>query len=355
MANNTGEALELYSELHAQTKKGARSSLGLAEALVQNGDKDKAEAVLIEASKLADAEKCSLMLPRDKEILEVRAVKGVNRGLMENVKVRRGEGIAGRVYARGSPVLIDGEKMIREYGISPRAHYKTLSCLSMPLRLADEIIGVLNLSDKRSGASFTQNDISMLTPFLLLMSVVLKLGSCNKKLEEAKKLSITDSLTGLFNRRYLDSRLEEEHVRAKRYNLVLSLAILDIDDFKLFNDAEGHLAGDHILKELARIMASSVRSHDILARFGGEEFAIVMPQTSKAEAFLISERIREDIRHHFIPTWKSYPKKRITICSGISTYPECGAAKEDIIRYADKALYQAKSLGKDRTVVWDVM
>jgi diguanylate cyclase (GGDEF)-like protein len=187
------------------------------------------------------------------------------------------------------------------------------------------------------------------------MSVVLKLGSCHKKLEEAKELSITDSLTGLFNRRYLDGRLEEEYLRAKRYNLVLSLAIMDIDDFKLFNDAEGHLAGDHILKELARIMTGSVRSHDILARFGGEEFAIIMPQTSKTEAYIISERIREDIRHHFIPTWKSYPKKRITICSGISTYPECGAAKEDIIRHADRALYKAKSLGKDRTVVWDVM
>jgi len=310
------------------------------------------EGIVKEASELANAERCSLMISNDNEMLEIRAVKGVNRRFMENVKVRRGEGISGRVYESGSPILINGEAEIKEYGNSPRSQYKTLSSLSLPLKVNDEMIGVLNLSDKCSGAPFTPNDISMLNPFVLQASTLLKLGAYHETLEEVTKLSITDSLTGLFNRRYLDIRLEEEYLRAKRYHLILSLMILDIDNFKLFNDTEGHLAGDHILIEMSRVMSSAVRSHDILARFGGEEFAIIMPQTTKAEAFLVSERIRENIKRQIRPTWKRYQKKQITICSGIATYPECGAVKEDIIRYADRALYKAKNLGKDRTVSW---
>ena len=311
------------------------------------------DGIVNEASELANAERCSLMISDDNEMLEIRAVKGVNRRFMENVRVRRGEGISGRVYESGSPILINGEAQIKEYGNSPRSHYKTLSSLSLPLKVDDEMIGVLNLSDKCSGAPFTHSDISMLTPFVFQASTLLKLGSYHETLEEVTKLSITDSLTGLFNRRYLDIRLEEEYLRAKRYHLILSLTILDIDDFKLFNDSEGHLAGDRILIEMARVMSSTVRSHDILARFGGEEFAIIMPQTTKAEAFLVSERIRENIKRHLRPTWKRYQKKQITICSGIATYPACGAVKEDIIRYADRALYKAKNMGKDRTVSWE--
>ena len=311
------------------------------------------EGIVSEASNLTGAERCSLMMPLDKEMLEVRASKGINRWLMENVRVRKGEGISGKVYEHGMPTLINGAESIKKYGSMPRSHYKTSSSLSLPLKVADEIIGVLNLSDKRSGVSFEQSDISLLSPFILQASALLKLCVCNDTLEEMKKLSMTDALTGLFNRRYFDIRLEEEFLRANRYNLILSLAILDIDDFKPFNDTEGHIAGDNILKEVAFIMTSAVRSHDILARFGGEEFAIIMPQTTKAEAFRVAERIRENIKRNIKPTWKKYHKKQLTICGGVATYPECGPTKEALVRCADKALYRAKNLGKDRTIYWE--
>ena len=311
------------------------------------------EGIVSEASNIAGAEKCSLMMPLNKEMLQVRASKGINHWLMENVRVRKGEGISGKVYEHGMPTLINGAEAIRNYGSAPRSHYKTSSSLSLPLKVADEIIGVLNLSDKRSGVSFAQSDISMLSPFLLQASALLKLCICNDTLEEMKKLSMTDALTGLFNRRYFDIRLEEEFLRAKRYNLILSLSILDIDDFKPFNDTEGHIAGDTILKEVAFIMTSAVRSHDILARFGGEEFAIIMPQTPKAEAYHVAERIRENIKRNIKATWKKYHKKQLTICGGVATYPDCGPMKEELIRCADKALYRAKNRGKDITVSWE--
>ncbi len=311
------------------------------------------EGIVSEAANLAGAEKCSLMMPHDGDMLEVRASKGFNRWLMNNVKIRKGEGIAGKVYEKGMPVLLNGEDSIRNFGTAPRSHYKTMSALSLPLKIADEIIGVLNLSDKCSGISFAKNDISTLSPFMLQASTLLKLCLCNEMMEEMKKLSMTDSLTGLFNRRYFDIRLEEEYLRAKRYNIPMSLAILDLDDFKPFNDSEGHLAGDTILKEVAYAMSSAVRSHDILTRFGGEEYAIIMPQTPQAEAFGVSERIRNNIKQNIKPTWHKYYKKYISISGGVATYPDCCKTKEDIIMCADRALYQAKRRGKDMTVLWE--
>ena len=133
--------------------------------------------------------------------------------------------------------------------------------------------------------------------------------------------------------------------------LPFSLAIIDVDDFKLFNDTEGHLAGDDALKSISDIAKDSLRIIDVIARFGGEEFVVIMPQTEKKEAFAVVERIRKAVREKLPCTWKTFPKDQITICIGVSTFPADGKNRGDLIRNADKALYSAKMQGKDRTVV----
>lgn len=312
------------------------------------------ESIVREASNLVNAEKCSLMMPEYEEnSLRVFAVKGISRWLMGSVKVNRGEGIAGKVFEEGVPMLIDREALIREYVAATKPHYKTSSSVSLPLRVADETLGVLNLSDKYSGESFSQKDFSILSEFVLRASVLLKMAECYELSEQMKELAVTDPLTGLFNRRFFTLRFQEECQRAKRYNFPISLAMIDVDDFKQFNDAEGHLAGDYVLKEIASIMSSTVRANDVLVRYGGEEFVILMPQTVTAEAFGVVERLRENIGLRIRPTWKRFPKERITICAGISMYPDCGALKEDLIRCADRALYQAKLSGKNCVLVWN--
>ncbi len=168
-----------------------------------------------------------------------------------------------------------------------------------------------------------------------------------------RELSITDSLTGLFNRRYFEERFFEELHRSERHNLTFSLAMIDIDDFKVFNDSEGHLAGDEILKHISNIAKECLRVSDVIARFGGEEFTVLMPQTDKDEAFLVAERIRQSIKEQIPKFWSSFPRDSVTVTIGISTYPYDGKETKELIRSADKALYKGKMDGKDRTILWN--
>lgn len=248
------------------------------------------------------------------------------------------------------PLFIDREDRIRDYLPVPKSRYRTPYFASIPLKMADEVIGILNLSDKATGEAFTEEDLSVIIPFVQHASILLKLSLCYKTAEQMRELSITDPLTGLFNRRYFDIRIEEEYIRAKRYGFSFSLAIADIDDFKLFNDTEGHRAGDFILKEIASVMNRSIRANDILVRFGGEEFAIIMPQIQKSEAFYVAERVRENVKNQIQPIWRKFPKERMTVSIGIAIYPECNSI-ESLIREADRSLYAAKRSGKDRTMM----
>ena len=191
----------------------------------------------------------------------------------------------------------------------------------------------------------------LLRSFVSYASIALERSAYYSLAGHLRELSITDSLTGLFNRRYFEERFLEEIHRSNRHNLEFSLAMIDIDDFKLFNDSEGHLAADEVLKCIANIAKDCLRISDVIARFGGEEFAIIMPQTNKVEAISVAERIRHAIKKYLPCTWKVFPKLTITISTGIATFPADGKDRKELIRNADRALYMAKMQGKDRTTV----
>jgi len=163
-----------------------------------------------------------------------------------------------------------------------------------------------------------------------------------------KKLSITDELTGLYNYRFLQQRLEQEWERANRYNRFLSLLMLDVDHFKDYNDAHGHLSGDKALAELAGIIQASVREVDMAARYGGEEFAVLLPETDAAGAFVTAEKIREAVAEHKFTDDEGIPTQMLTLSVGVATFPVHAVNREDILRQADDALYQAKHFGRDR-------
>jgi len=167
-----------------------------------------------------------------------------------------------------------------------------------------------------------------------------------RTLHRTIKLSNIDGLTDLFNHRSFHERMEKEIYRAQQYDLNFSMIILDIDDFKKFNDDYGHLVGDRQLKALAKILRFILRETDFIARYGGEEFAVVLPETPLEGAVAAAERLRSAVeKQDFGKGMKS------TVSIGVSAYPDHGVKKNDIIDKADKALYEAKAKGKNRVCV----
>lgn len=309
-------------------------------------------SIMDTAVRISKAEKGSLMLADDgRRELSVKAVHGVNKWLLKDLKIRAGEGIAGKVFQDSVPVI--SKDIEKEFSIQNRPIYKTPSFMSIPLRVGDETIGVLNISDKITGEVFLEEDLALIHYFANYASIALKGSSYYSMAESMKELSLTDPLTNLYNRRYFQERLAEEIDRSERHNLKLSLCIIDIDDFKLFNDTEGHPAGDDILIRFSRLIHESLRTIDVLARIGGEEFAVIMPQTDRDEAFFVAERIRITVGQKLDRTWKQYPKDQMTVSIGISTFPVDGTEVKRLISNADKALYRAKMHGKDKTFAWD--
>jgi diguanylate cyclase (GGDEF)-like protein len=163
-----------------------------------------------------------------------------------------------------------------------------------------------------------------------------------------RRLAITDELTGLFNYRYLLERAEEEIGRARRFGRSLSLLMIDADEFKVYNDTNGHVAGDRALAEMARTMRDAVRDIDIACRYGGEEFAILLPETDGEGAFVVAEKVREAIAAHGFMSIRGERTEQITVSIGLSTYPGTASDREGLLRHADDALYVVKRSGRNR-------
>jgi len=308
------------------------------------------EAILDTSVHLAEAEKGSLMLINgDDSHLTIKAARGINKRLLSEIKIKVGEGIAGKVFQEGLPLMVND---IEKEGWGRRPKYKTGSFISMPLKTGEKTIGVLNISDKITGEVFLEEDLNLLNSFGSYACIALDRSAYYSLAGQLKELSITDALTRLFNRRYFEERFFEELHRSERHNLFFSLAMIDIDDFKIFNDSEGHLAGDEALRCIANIAKDCLRVSDVIARFGGEEFAVIMPQTVKEEALLVAERIRKSVKEQLPCSWKVFPQNNITVSIGVATFPSDGKDRKELLRNADKALYMAKMKGKDRTILW---
>jgi diguanylate cyclase (GGDEF)-like protein len=160
-------------------------------------------------------------------------------------------------------------------------------------------------------------------------------------------LSLTDPLTGLLNRRYLEERLSEEINRSKRYDYSMSFMMIDVDDFKNYNDLNGHAAGDEALQMVAQCLKSTLRSADVAVRYGGEEFSVLLPQTTAVEARVIAERVRLRVEQTIFPHGKTQPLNAVTVSIGISSFSRQLDTAAQIIYAADRALYLAKSRGKN--------
>ncbi|MDX1762936.1 MAG: diguanylate cyclase [bacterium] len=174
-----------------------------------------------------------------------------------------------------------------------------------------------------------------------------------KIFQKTQEETFIDELTQLYNYRYFVRSLDVEIIRSNRYNASLSLVMFDVDDFKLYNDTNGHLAGNKALKKLAQVIGKSVRDVDILVRYGGEEFALLLPETSKEGAFVIAERIRRSVARSKFPRGEQQPLKRFSVSGGVATLNVDASKGPELIKKADQALYRAKSRGKNQIALYE--
>jgi diguanylate cyclase (GGDEF) domain len=207
---------------------------------------------------------------------------------------------------------------------------------AIPLLSENKFDGILTI-DNLSRADFDRFLIVAMQFALEIKKVLLY--------ETVETLAITDGLTGLYTRRYFFERLAEEMQRSERHGFKFSFLMIDIDDFKKCNDTYGHLVGDVVLKEAAHIVKGSTREIDLMARYGGEEFSIILPETDRAGAMLVAERIRKRIDDNI---FKAYDEKlKMTVSIGLAVFPDDSRVMSDLIERSDKALYAAKSSGKN--------
>ncbi len=213
------------------------------------------------------------------------------------------------------------------------------SVLSIPLSLERKNINAV-VSLVKKDEDFSGQEIGLVRDLVGQLRTAVENTLLYKEKEEQSRM---DGLTGLKNRREFEERLEEELARSQRYDLTFSLALVDLDQFKQYNDTKGHLAGDLLLRQIASVLKESVRGSDVVARYGGDEFVVILPETGKQAAFVGCERLREKVQENFGPD--------ITASIGIATFPDDAVLRKALIEKADRALYRAKREGKNRTVV----
>jgi len=265
--------------------------------------------------------------------------------LQERITLRVGEGIAGLALSTGQPVVSNDCATDPRFKKYPPEHEAATPgrLLSLPLIVQGKAFGVINISDYSDNLNFPIDDQDI----LLTIASQVAMSSDNARLHE---LAITDGLTQLFIHRYFQIKLDDEIKRAKRYDEPLALLMFDIDHFKRFNDTYGHQQGDNVLRETAKIIRDAVRGSDIPCRYGGEEFAVILPHTTAEQALIFAERLRVRVNSH--PFLWGEEQLHVSISIGISEYPLMAADKVTLIRKADKALYHCKERGRNCTSIY---
>lgn len=282
----------------------------------------------------------SLMVWDEKsQILQVKAAFGfeASHHSILDVTFKGGEGIAGEVLKKGKAVYVGDTLRERQFAAKGIAMHGSL--LSLPLNCKGATLGVVNFGRKDAFA-FSNHDIKMLT----LVANQVALAMANAELyTQTRELSVKDELTAVYNRRHFAQVLQLEWKRAVRFKRELSLLMIDVDYFKRYNDTYGHLEGDKVLKQLGELLGKNLREVDTVARFGGEEFVALLPDTDKRGALAVAEKLRYLVQESLAV---------ITVSIGVANFPDDVSEMDDLIDHADIALYDAKDTGRNRVVTY---
>jgi diguanylate cyclase (GGDEF)-like protein len=343
------ENRRLKRELRQRTRE-LSFFINVGKALTSTLEFRKVLKIIMEkAQRLIRCESWAILLLSDtQQELSFELVKGPWLKEVRDIRIKVGEGLEGQVAQSGVPLIISNlerEQPLKRQPLLRRLKAKSVLCV--PIVSKKKTLGVLEMVNKLNGAPFGKTDVDLLLKLVDHAAIALERSFLYQQMSD---LAIMDDLTRLYNFRHLDRVLENEIRRGQRYGSTVSLVFLDMDHFKHVNDRHGHLNGSKVLVEMAQLLLRNLREVDIVARYGGDEFVVVLPQTSVPIARKIVERIQESLRkNEFLK--EDGLRLKLSASFGIAGFPEHAKNKTDLIRLADQAMYRAKETGRDRLCI----
>ena len=303
------------------------------------------QLIVDEAARSANARFGGLAIFQPKDgTIAVSATHGYPSEAVGHVRIVPGSGIIGGVFSSKKPLLV--RDTTRVPGLTPASRrYQTSSFMAVPIVLGADALGVVTLADRADGRPFTRSDLAATRVITALASLGLVREQLSRLTDELAHTAAVDPVTGLFNRRYLHTRLESELERSRRSSLPVALLMLDVDTFKGINDRMGHQTGDAVLRKVSEIIRRSVRASDVCTRYGGDEFAIVIPENATSAA-QTAERIRHRVEAFRWEALAVPQPLHVTVSIGVGI-AEPGEGADTLIGRADGHLYQAKARGRN--------
>lgn len=305
--------------------------------------------VLEELSRLVPSDSTSVQL-LEGDRFRIVAGRGFTEadGIMNMTFPLEGENPNRAVIAQRRPVIVPDARAAYAIFREP-PHDRVRSWLGVPLLSRGRVIGMIAL-DRFEVNAFTEEEAETAMAFANHVAIALENAG---RYEATLRQALTDELTGLYNRRYLRQEMEREVLRSRRYHHSVALIMIDLDDFKRYNDRYGHPAGDRLLRELADVMRAEVRPTDSLVRYGGEEFAVILPETGVEGAVEVAERLRRRVAAHRFPVGDGGELAgHVTVSLGVAVFPLHAGTAQDLLKAADQALLLAKQ-GKNRVCRYD--
>src|SRR5437870_11177237 len=329
------------SRIASRADLRADAGWGIVDSHSQRRAEDLLDSIFKVATELVRGERASLLLREDNstDFVIARAV-GLADDVMRRVRVKTGEGVVGLVAQSKRPLLV------RHVSSAPiqsgEGTYRSDSFVSVPILVGDDSRGVLSVTDRNDGKPFDDADLETLE---LLAGHIGQVLVMQEQGEALQRLAETDPLTSLLNRRRFDRRREAETNRALRSEHLLALLMLDVDRFKLYNDRYGHAVGDEVLKAVAAALEQAVRLYDVPTRYGGDEFAIILPDADTEAATRVATRIVEKAAEAVLPPELVAARERLQLSIGIATFPRPAGDAAALVESADAAMYRAKQSG----------
>jgi two-component system cell cycle response regulator len=344
--NGMTEDLRTYVGALEDSRDELQANLArLGDTLSSTHDLDRILTVVLETAMASTRARAGmvLLLSPDRTELVMRVGRGLeDRGVPDDLRLPADAGVSGRVATSGEAVhgrVGPGRGDLQLGHTEPHA----TSVISVPLKSSGRVIGVLDLYDRVDAADFDEGDLATIRTFASQATVAVDNVLLH---QEAQRLSITDGLTGLWNFRYFTMTVSKEIERSARFGRPLALLMLDLDHFKAVNDTYGHQRGDAVLVEVAGRVKGQVRDVDTVARYGGEEIVVVLPETDQDGARQAAERICDAVRRRPFGDQGADPVD-VTVSIGVAVFPAHGSSSSVLLRRADEALYDAKASGRD--------